>query len=151
MRLMMVRAKIKADSTDEIEAAAIDREQLHGIRYASCQLADGVTYLNPFLELEDGIENPSRHARSQRTLGHRRRPAAAGVRSRFVHPRLLGPFGWRRGRVLVLIGLTMPAAVRLLIRRLPKIGTIPSRLSTADRMRLSVACDRVRWSGYVDL
>jgi hypothetical protein len=63
MRLMMVRAKIKADSIDEIEAAgrklfsAIDREQLQGIRYASCRLPDGVTYLN-LLELEDGIENP---------------------------------------------------------------------------------------------
>jgi hypothetical protein len=63
MRLMMVRARIKADSTDEIEAAgrtlfsALDREQLQGIRYASCRLPDGVTYLN-LLELEDGIENP---------------------------------------------------------------------------------------------
>jgi hypothetical protein len=63
MRLMKVRAKIKTDSVDEIEAAgrklfsAIDREQLQGIRYASCRLPDGVTYLN-LLELEDGIENP---------------------------------------------------------------------------------------------
>jgi hypothetical protein len=63
MRLMMVRAKIKAESIDEIEAAgrklfsAIEREQLQGIRYASCRLPDGVTYLN-LLELEDGIENP---------------------------------------------------------------------------------------------
>lgn len=63
MRLMMVQAKIKAESIDEIEAAgrklfaAIDREQLQGIRYASCRLPDGVTYLN-LLELEDGIDNP---------------------------------------------------------------------------------------------
>ncbi|SIM54040.1 hypothetical protein [Micromonospora cremea] len=63
MKLMMVRAKIKTDSIDEIEAAgrklfsAIDREQLQGIRYASCRLPDGVTYLN-LLELEDGMENP---------------------------------------------------------------------------------------------
>ena len=32
-------------------------QQLQGIRYASCRLPDGVTYLN-LLELEDGIENP---------------------------------------------------------------------------------------------
>ena len=63
MGLMMVRAKIKVDSIDEIEAAgrklfsAIDREQLQGIRYASFRLPDGVTYLN-FLQLEDGIQNP---------------------------------------------------------------------------------------------
>jgi hypothetical protein len=63
MRLMMVRAKIKTEHIDEIEAAgrtlfsAIDREQLQGIRYASCRLPDGVTYLN-LLELGDGIENP---------------------------------------------------------------------------------------------
>jgi len=63
MGLMMVRAKIKVDSIDEIEAAgrklfsAIDRERLQGIRYASFRLPDGVTYLN-FLQLEDGIQNP---------------------------------------------------------------------------------------------
>lgn len=63
MKLMMVRARIKAESIEEIEAAgrklfsAIEREQLQRIRYASCRLPDGVTYLN-LLELEDGIENP---------------------------------------------------------------------------------------------
>jgi hypothetical protein len=63
MGLMMVRAKIKVDSIDEIESAgrklfsAIEREQLQGIRYASCRLLDGVTYLN-LLQLEDGIQNP---------------------------------------------------------------------------------------------
>jgi hypothetical protein len=63
MGLMMVRAKIKVDSIDEIESAgrklfsAIEREQLQGIRYASCRLPDGVTYLN-LLQLEDGIQNP---------------------------------------------------------------------------------------------
>ena len=63
MGLMMVRAKIKVDSIDEIESAgrklfsAIEREQLQGIRYASCRLPDGGTYLN-LLQLEDGIQNP---------------------------------------------------------------------------------------------
>jgi hypothetical protein len=63
MGLMIVRAKIKPDCIDEIEAAgrklfaAIDREQLQGIRYASCRLPDGVTYLS-FLQLEEGVKNP---------------------------------------------------------------------------------------------
>lgn len=63
MGLMMVRSKIKADSIDEIEAAgrkvisALDREQVQGIRYATCRLPDGVTYLN-LLQLDDGIRNP---------------------------------------------------------------------------------------------
>jgi hypothetical protein len=37
--------------------AAIEREQLEGIRYASIKLEDGVTFL-ALLELEDGVENP---------------------------------------------------------------------------------------------
>ena len=63
MGLIMVRAKIKAESVDEIEAAgrtvfsAIEREQLQGIRYAVCRLPDGVTYVN-FLQLDDDIHNP---------------------------------------------------------------------------------------------
>ena len=63
MGLMMVRAKIKPECVNDIEAAgrklfsAIDRERLQGIRYASCRLPDGVTYLN-LLQLEDGIKNP---------------------------------------------------------------------------------------------
>jgi hypothetical protein len=62
MGLMMVRAKIKADSIDEIEAqgrklfSAIEQAQPQGLRYAVCRLPDG-TYLN-FLEIEDGVDNP---------------------------------------------------------------------------------------------
>jgi hypothetical protein len=37
--------------------SAIEREQLQGIRYASCRFPNGVTYLN-LLQLEDGIQNP---------------------------------------------------------------------------------------------
>ena len=37
--------------------AAIEREQLEGIRYASVKLEDGVTFL-AVLEIEDGVENP---------------------------------------------------------------------------------------------
>jgi hypothetical protein len=63
MGLMMVRATIKPDSIDEIESAggkllaAINREQLQGIRYAVCRLPDAVTYLN-FLQIDDDIKNP---------------------------------------------------------------------------------------------
>jgi hypothetical protein len=62
MRVMMVRAKIKADSIDEIEAqgrklfSEIEQAQPQGLRYATCRLPDG-TYLN-FLEIEDGADNP---------------------------------------------------------------------------------------------
>lgn len=63
MGLMMVRARVEADSVDEIEAAgskvfsALYRERVQGIRYATCRLPDGVTYLN-LLQLDDGIRNP---------------------------------------------------------------------------------------------
>jgi hypothetical protein len=59
----MVRAKVKADQVEAIEAAgqrifeALEREQLQGIRYAVCRLPDGVTYIN-LLELDDGVDNP---------------------------------------------------------------------------------------------
>ena len=63
MRVWMVRAKVKADQIEAIEAAgqrifeALEREQLQGIRYAVCRLPDGVTYIN-LLELDDGVDNP---------------------------------------------------------------------------------------------
>ncbi|SDM15808.1 hypothetical protein [Nonomuraea jiangxiensis] len=63
MKLMMVQAEIKPECVDEIEAAgrklfsAIERERPQGLRYASCRLPDGVTYLN-LLALDDGVENP---------------------------------------------------------------------------------------------
>ena len=37
--------------------AAIEREGLEGIRYASMKLDDGVTFL-ALLEVRDGVENP---------------------------------------------------------------------------------------------
>jgi hypothetical protein len=63
MSVMMFRAKVKAESIPDAEAAvkamfsALDRAQPKGIRYASCRLADGVTYVG-LLEIEDGIEDP---------------------------------------------------------------------------------------------
>ena len=63
MSVLTVRATIEEEHVAEAEAAvkrmfaAIEREQIEGIRYASIRLADGVTFL-ALLELEDGVENP---------------------------------------------------------------------------------------------
>lgn len=63
MSVLMVRAKIKPESVAEAEAAvqrmfaAIRRERLQGIRYASLRLADGETFV-ALLQLDDGVENP---------------------------------------------------------------------------------------------
>jgi len=63
MNVLTVRAKVKEEHVADAEAAvkrmfaAIEREQLEGIRYASVKLADGVTFL-ALLELEDGVDNP---------------------------------------------------------------------------------------------
>jgi len=63
MNLLTVRATLKKEHVAEAEAAvrrmfaAIERERLEGIRYASVKLEDGVTFL-AMLELEDGVENP---------------------------------------------------------------------------------------------
>lgn len=63
MNVHTVRAKVKEEHVSEAEAAAkrmfaaIEREGLEGIRYASIKLDDGVTFL-AVLELEDGVANP---------------------------------------------------------------------------------------------
>jgi hypothetical protein len=63
MNVFTVRAKVKEEHVAEAEAAvqrmfaAIEREGLEGIRYASIRLEDGVTFL-ALLEIEDGAENP---------------------------------------------------------------------------------------------
>ena len=63
MSVRMIRAKIKADKTAELEKAvkemftAIEAAQPQGVRYASCKLADGVTYVI-LLELDDDENNP---------------------------------------------------------------------------------------------
>jgi hypothetical protein len=62
MSVMMIRAKVKDESVDKVEAAAkrmfagIDRDQPQGVRYASAKLADGVTFVI-LLALETS-ENP---------------------------------------------------------------------------------------------
>jgi hypothetical protein len=63
MKVWMVRATVKVDQVAAIEAAgkrvyeALEREQVQGIRYTTCRLPDGVTYIN-LLELDDGVDNP---------------------------------------------------------------------------------------------
>ena len=63
MTILTVRAKLKEEHVAEAVAAgkrmfaAIEREGLEGIRYASMQLDDGVTFL-ALLEVEEGVENP---------------------------------------------------------------------------------------------
>jgi hypothetical protein len=63
MSVLTVRATLKEEHVADAEAAvkrmfaAIERERLEGIRYASVRLEDGVTFL-ALLEVEDGMENP---------------------------------------------------------------------------------------------
>lgn len=63
MSVQMVQAKIKPESVSDVEAeakkmfAVINDTQPEGIRYASCLLPDGETFL-AFLKIEDGFENP---------------------------------------------------------------------------------------------
>ncbi|GHO85871.1 hypothetical protein KSZ_38770 [Dictyobacter formicarum] len=59
----MIRSKVKAEHVTEVEAAArrvfaaLQQAQPDGIRYSSCRLSDGVTYM-ALLELDEGVENP---------------------------------------------------------------------------------------------
>ncbi|MFJ2394942.1 hypothetical protein ACIOTI_19580 [Streptomyces sp. NPDC087843] len=63
MAVLMVRATVKPECVDELEAAlrkmftAIEAARPKGVRYASYRLADGVTYLAE-LEVADGTGNP---------------------------------------------------------------------------------------------
>ena len=62
MRVMMVRSEVKAESVGEVEAAikkafsGIEEAHPEGVRYASCKLDGGVTFV-ALLELE-GDGNP---------------------------------------------------------------------------------------------
>lgn len=63
MSLLTIRATIKAEAVPAVEAsaaelfAALDRLQPENLRYGSCRLLDGVTYLI-LLQVEEGSENP---------------------------------------------------------------------------------------------
>lgn len=63
MNILMVRSRVKAEHVAELEAAvkqvfiALEKAQPGGIRYTSCRLPDGVTYV-AVLELDEGVNNP---------------------------------------------------------------------------------------------
>lgn len=63
MSVSIIRAKIKEEHVAAAEAgvekmfAAVTQAQPEGIRYASCKLADGVTFV-ALLEVAEGAENP---------------------------------------------------------------------------------------------
>jgi hypothetical protein len=63
MSVRMVRARIKADKTAELEKAAremfaaIEAAQPRGVRYASSRLPDGESYVI-LLQLDDDENNP---------------------------------------------------------------------------------------------
>lgn len=63
MSVQMVQSKIKRESVSDVQAAtkkvfaAIDAAQPEGIRYASCLLPDGETFV-ALLQLDDGAESP---------------------------------------------------------------------------------------------
>lgn len=64
MSVLMVTARVKDDKVKDVEAAAqkmfaaLHQTQPRGVRYASCKLPDGVTFV-ALLELEqDGGTNP---------------------------------------------------------------------------------------------
>lgn len=63
MNVLMVHSKVKAEHVAEVEAAAkrmfaaLQQAQPQGIRYTSCRLPDGVTYV-ALLEIDDGVDNP---------------------------------------------------------------------------------------------
>ena len=63
MTVRMIRAKVKAEKAAELEKtvknmfSAIETAQPEGVRYASCKLADGETYVI-LLELDNDEVNP---------------------------------------------------------------------------------------------
>ena len=65
MNVLMVRAKIKKENVADARAAiekvirALEQAQPEGVRYASCLLSDGVTFV-ALLELEDDGGHPLR-------------------------------------------------------------------------------------------
>ena len=63
MNVLMVRSRVKGEHVAEVDAAAkrmfaaLQQAQPQGIRYATCRLPDGVTYV-ALLEIDDGVDNP---------------------------------------------------------------------------------------------
>lgn len=63
MSVLIIRAEVKEEHAADAEAgvkemfAAVSQAQPEGVRYASCKLPDGVTFV-ALLELAEGVENP---------------------------------------------------------------------------------------------
>jgi hypothetical protein len=59
----MIRAKVREERGADVEAAAvamfsaIEEAQPEGVRYASCRVGDGATFII-LLQLDEGTENP---------------------------------------------------------------------------------------------
>jgi hypothetical protein len=59
----MVQGKIKPEGLDGVEEAArkmfaaLDEAQPEGVRYASCRLPDGETFV-ALIQVDEGVENP---------------------------------------------------------------------------------------------
>ena len=93
---MMVQSTITQERVDAVQAAtekmlaALDAEQPEGMRYASCLLPDGETFI-ALLQLDEGVENPLPGFPEYReTPGHRRGLACrAAQRSTADRHRLL--------------------------------------------------------------
>jgi hypothetical protein len=89
MSVLMVTAKVKEESVDELETAAkrmfaaIDEQQPSNIRYASGRLADGVTFV-ALLEVSEGTDNPLRGLPEFREFQE-------GLRDWVVEPPSAGP------------------------------------------------------------
>jgi hypothetical protein len=63
MRIITLRSKVKKESVKQVEGAiekmitVIKQTSPAGIRFTSCKLPDGETFL-ALLELEEGVDNP---------------------------------------------------------------------------------------------
>src|SRR5262249_62050573 len=63
MSVQMVEAKIRTESVADVQAAArkmfaaVNTARPEGIRYASCLLPDGETFV-ALLQIDNGLENP---------------------------------------------------------------------------------------------
>ena len=63
MTTFAVRVRIKKDAVSAVKTgikemiSAVEREAPEGVRYAYCELPDGVSFL-ALLELAEGVENP---------------------------------------------------------------------------------------------
>ena len=86
MEVLMVQSKIKAEGVADVQAAvkkvlvALDAAQPEGLRYASCLVPDGETFV-AHLQIDDGVEKPTPGSpRIQGDVGDRRALACRAPR-----------------------------------------------------------------------